>query len=72
MSLLPRTGELPGVLEISDDVNLAIDLGTGFTGNSAQVIAMELFQDVSGSKGAPIGTWQRDQSLDSAQAARWP
>ena len=56
-----QNGKTPGVLEISDDVNLEIALGTGFTGNSAQVIAMELFQDVSASKGAAIGTWQRGQ-----------
>lgn len=54
-----QNGRTPGVLEISDDVNLEIALGTGFTGNSAQVTSMELFQDVSASKGDPIGTWQR-------------
>ena len=55
-----QNGKTPGVLEISNDVNLEIQLGTGFTGNSAQVISMELFQDVSSSKGTPIGTWQRN------------
>jgi hypothetical protein len=54
-----QNGSIPGVLEISDDVNLAIDLGTGFTGNSAQVTSMELYQDDNGAKGTPIGTWQR-------------
>ena len=32
-----QNGRTPGVLEISDDVNLEIQLGTGFTGNSAEV-----------------------------------
>ncbi len=54
-----QNGRTPGVLEISDDVTLEIALGTGFTGNSAQVISMELFQDVSSTKGTPVGTWQR-------------
>lgn len=54
-----QNGNPVGVLDISDDVNLEIALGTGFTGNSAQVISMELFQDVSSSKGTPVGTWQR-------------
>jgi hypothetical protein len=55
-----QNGRPPGVLEISDDVDLEIQLGTGFAGASAQVTSMELFQDVSGGKGKPVGTWQRN------------
>lgn len=54
-----QNGMTPTVLEISADVNLEIQLGTGFTGSSAQVLSMELFQVVSSQKGGPIGSWQR-------------
>jgi hypothetical protein len=64
-----QNGRTPGVLEISDDVNLEIDLGTGFTGSSAQVLSMELYQDISGTKGTPIGTWQRNSPSTQPSAA---
>lgn len=54
-----QNGNRLGPLEISEDNNLEINLGNGFSGKGAQILCMELYTDVSSSKGSPIGTWQR-------------
>jgi hypothetical protein len=54
-----ENGSTATQLEISSDQNLAIQLGTGFSGKGAQITSMELFTDVNHAKGTVVGTWQR-------------
>ncbi len=53
-----------GPLEISSDNNLEIKLGNGFNTRGAQVLSMELYTDLSGSKGDSLGTWERAKPAD--------
>lgn len=54
-----QNGQTPGLLEISSDNNLEVKLGTGFSGNGAKILSMELFNDANHGKGSSIGTWLR-------------
>ena len=54
-----QNGQTPGLLEISSDNNLEVKLGTGFSGNGAKILSMELFNDANHGKGTSIGTWER-------------
>lgn len=64
-----ENGSTAGQLEISSDQNLAIQLGTGFSGNGAQITKMELFTDVNHGKGTSIGSWQRTSPSSQPSAA---
>ena len=59
-----QNGQRLGPLEITSDNNLEIKLGNGFNTRGAQVLSMDLYTDLSGSKGSSIGTWQRTKPAD--------
>jgi polyribonucleotide nucleotidyltransferase len=63
-----ENGSTASQLEISKDQNLAIQLGTGFSGKGAQITAMELFTDVSHGKGTSVGSWQRTSPASQPSA----
>lgn len=64
-----ENGTSPGMLEISGDQNLAIQLGTGFSGKGAQITSMELFTDVNHGKGSSVGSWQRTSPASQPSTA---
>ena len=58
VALFKNNKEVTSV-EIKKDVNMEIEIGTGFT-TGAAVSSFSLFTNVSGGKGTPIGTWNRN------------
>jgi len=62
VALFKNNKEVTSV-EIKKDVNMEIEIGTGFN-TGAQVSAFSLFNNVNGTKGSFIGTWKRMTPTD--------